>query len=324
MTDTSDLYKIGNVAKLTGIAVERLRAWERRYGLAPAARDGKTRYFSAAQVERLTSIKRLIDQGHPVSTLINLDDTTLAERLQTLPSAAASDAADPTSAVTLGLTGTQLLMLEQQNTATVRCQVNGRWVNLVQCLAELTADPASPNTPASITPDVLAVLLGSVTPETLAELDALPETISPLIVYHYATEEGLAQANADSLSMLRWPVSFAELENAAARLARTPLRPAHRAPRRFSDEQLLTIASTGDGLGCACPADLVNLISALNAFSDHSAACASDSSASRPRKAPQAANRHAQIAERTSLARLELEDVLEDWVTAEGLLPVPN
>ena len=36
------------------------------------------------------------------------------------------------------------------------------------------------------------------------------------------------------------------------------------------------------------------------------------------------ATRHAQIAQRTSQARLELELVLEEWVTAEGLLPVPN
>ncbi|MEM6709905.1 MAG: MerR family transcriptional regulator [Pseudomonadota bacterium] len=34
-SDPVELYRIGAVAQLTGIAVERLRAWERRYGLAP-------------------------------------------------------------------------------------------------------------------------------------------------------------------------------------------------------------------------------------------------------------------------------------------------
>ncbi|MDE0008460.1 MAG: MerR family transcriptional regulator, partial [Gammaproteobacteria bacterium] len=52
-----DLFKIGVVASRTGISVERLRAWERRYGLAPAHRDGQTRFYSEAQVERLLAIK---------------------------------------------------------------------------------------------------------------------------------------------------------------------------------------------------------------------------------------------------------------------------
>ena len=43
MTDfpAQDLYQIGSVTALTGIAAERLRAWERRYGFAPAERKGK-------------------------------------------------------------------------------------------------------------------------------------------------------------------------------------------------------------------------------------------------------------------------------------------
>ena len=48
-----DLYRIGTVAQITQISVERLRAWERRYGLAPAHRAGKTRFYSASQLARL-------------------------------------------------------------------------------------------------------------------------------------------------------------------------------------------------------------------------------------------------------------------------------
>ena len=72
MEADDDLYRIGTIANLTGIAVERLRAWERRYGLEPAHKAGKTRFYSRAQLERLQLIKRLIDQGHPISTLVAL------------------------------------------------------------------------------------------------------------------------------------------------------------------------------------------------------------------------------------------------------------
>ena len=45
MTDypAQDLYQIGSVTALTGIAAERLRAWERRYGFKPAEKKGKIR-----------------------------------------------------------------------------------------------------------------------------------------------------------------------------------------------------------------------------------------------------------------------------------------
>jgi len=330
-TDT-DLYKIGTVAKLTGIAVERLRAWERRYGLTPASREGKTRFFSATQVERLRRIKRLIDQGHPVSTLINLSDAALNERLQALTPAPLEHA--PNAAPAVALVGTQLLMLEQDTTAAARVNVTGRWVNIDVCLPAIAALEA-----AEDLPDVLVVLQGSVTPESLDRLDSLPATVKRLVIYHYATDSGLTVAADRGLMLLRWPVQWSDIEQAVASLVRAPLKAGRHAPRRFSDDQLFTIASAcgykegggstnnhdsataQQGLACACPAELVHLISALNAFTDHSAAC-STPSADQP--APAQMPRHALIAERTSHARLELELVLEDWVSAEGLLPAPN
>lgn len=334
MSDPSELYKIGTVAKLTGIAVERLRAWERRYGLTPASREGKTRFFSGAQVERLTRIKRLIDQGHPVSTLINLDDTALNERLQKITedvrasrSADSLDGEHALASTRVGLIGTQLLMLEQTLAQPSEVDVVSRWVNLSVALPELDN--------ADLPPEVAVVMLGSVTPESLDELCDLPAKTKPLVVYHYATEEGLASAAERDWDLLRWPTPWSEIEQAAVRQAKSPLRAAKTVARRFSDEQLLSIASAGPGLGCACPADLVNLISALNAFSDHSAACSAPSAPeeqnqSTGRAAPGRARshpkqtHHQQIAMRTSQARLELELVLEDWVLAEGLLPTPN
>ena len=45
-TDHSQTYRIGAVARLTGISADRLRAWERRYGVvetnAPSPWDAST------------------------------------------------------------------------------------------------------------------------------------------------------------------------------------------------------------------------------------------------------------------------------------------
>ena len=54
-----DFYRIGSVAALTGIAVERLRAWERRHDFSPAHKRGRTRFYSAQQLEKLKKIKLL-------------------------------------------------------------------------------------------------------------------------------------------------------------------------------------------------------------------------------------------------------------------------
>ena len=80
MTET-ELYRIGTVAKLTGISVECLRAWERRHGLEPAERDGRTRYYSRSQLQRLQTIKTLTEAGHPISSLVELSSEQLDARI---------------------------------------------------------------------------------------------------------------------------------------------------------------------------------------------------------------------------------------------------
>ena len=104
-----DHFRIGTIAKLTGLSVERLRAWERRYELVPALRQGKTRYYSQAQLERLKKIKRLIDAGHPISSLVELSDQHLDARLSSrvtpLPGL---------GTIRTGLIGPNLVALEQR------------------------------------------------------------------------------------------------------------------------------------------------------------------------------------------------------------------
>ena len=76
-----DLYRIGAVASITGISAERLRAWERRYGVTPAYRAGKTRFYSKVQLERLSKLKQLSDNGQPISSIVELSDAELDARL---------------------------------------------------------------------------------------------------------------------------------------------------------------------------------------------------------------------------------------------------
>ena len=71
--DTSSAYRIGAVARLTGISPDTLRMWERRYAVVEPRRTPKGgRLYSQQDVTRLTMIKTLVDQGHAISTVANL------------------------------------------------------------------------------------------------------------------------------------------------------------------------------------------------------------------------------------------------------------
>lgn len=78
---TEARYRIGTLARLTGISTHALRVWERRYGaFSPSRTPGGARLYSDADVERLRAMKRLLERGYTISAIANLDTPAL-ERL---------------------------------------------------------------------------------------------------------------------------------------------------------------------------------------------------------------------------------------------------
>ncbi len=58
------VYPIRTVVRLTGVHPRRIRMWERKNGLlSPARTEGGHRLFSEEDVERIRSIKAMVDQG---------------------------------------------------------------------------------------------------------------------------------------------------------------------------------------------------------------------------------------------------------------------
>jgi DNA-binding transcriptional MerR regulator/methanogenic corrinoid protein MtbC1 len=83
MSGAEKSYKIGTVAKLTGLSTHALRIWEKRYGItSPKRAKGGGRLYSDAEVERFKRIKRLIDMGHAISQLAHLPLESLDELAQ--------------------------------------------------------------------------------------------------------------------------------------------------------------------------------------------------------------------------------------------------
>jgi MerR family transcriptional regulator, light-induced transcriptional regulator len=61
---SAPLLRIGELSRRTGVGVDTLRAWERRYGVfEPARSEGGFRLYSAADEERARAMRGFIDRG---------------------------------------------------------------------------------------------------------------------------------------------------------------------------------------------------------------------------------------------------------------------
>ncbi|MDP1532308.1 MAG: MerR family transcriptional regulator [Rubrivivax sp.] len=77
-SDESPQHTIAAVARDTGVNKDTLRAWERRYGYPVPSRDANgERVYSAAEVQRLQLVKRLMDNGHRPGRLLALTPPAL-------------------------------------------------------------------------------------------------------------------------------------------------------------------------------------------------------------------------------------------------------
>ena len=88
-------YPIRAVAKLTGIAIDTLRAWERRHRAVTPVRDNRGRMYTDADIARLRLLRGAVEHGHSIGRLAGLTDAEL-RRLAATADANAASAVAPT------------------------------------------------------------------------------------------------------------------------------------------------------------------------------------------------------------------------------------
>lgn len=74
-------YPIRAVAKITGLSLDTLRAWERRYQAVVPERSDRGRQYGAAQIERLLLLSQLVQKGHAIGQIASLSDQELQNLL---------------------------------------------------------------------------------------------------------------------------------------------------------------------------------------------------------------------------------------------------
>ncbi len=85
-TDIAATYSIKAVAEATGLTVETLRAWERRYRvIEPRRGTGGHRLYTANDVSRLRRLRETTARGHPISKIAHLSNDALSRLLSDQP-----------------------------------------------------------------------------------------------------------------------------------------------------------------------------------------------------------------------------------------------
>lgn len=92
-SETGGLLSIGALSAATGIPVDTIRTWERRYGFPVAERKPSGhRVYALSTVPRLRRIAQAIDRGHRAAEVLPASESAIEALLATLPETPAESA----------------------------------------------------------------------------------------------------------------------------------------------------------------------------------------------------------------------------------------
>jgi len=315
--DTRGAYRSGTAARLSGVPVETLRVWERRYHVvAPPMSIGGHRLYSQADVRRLTLIKRLVDMGNPVGSIARLPTDAL-ERMREAERVAVGSGAlvKPLRMAVIGESLAARLSADDSR---------GSWY-------ELVATCAYPRDAANVLhgakADVLVVeapTLQADAAESIAALKASSGASFAIVLYRFASARVIRSLREYGHGVLRSPAEAAELEmlcraslraNLPRAESRVPVSAQGEAPaRRIDDRMLERYARANPNLTCECPRHLAELLLSLTGFERYSAECESRNEVD--------ASLHRELQRTAGHARALIEESMLMVARAEGL-PLP-
>jgi DNA-binding transcriptional MerR regulator len=313
------VYRSGAVARLTGIPVQTLRVWERRYKVVgPRQSATGQRQYSPADVARLAVIKQLVDSGHAIGSVAALD----VDRLQSMLDEAARAARAkprPAGSVALGalppvgvaIVGEALaLRVEHYRLPALRVVATSPGIgSAIDALRDVAAD-------------VLLIETPTLQRESARAIRSLARQVGArriIVEYGYGPQPIEKELRAAGCSLVHAPLDVDHLEAlchlapaappSGTSTALSQMEPA--APRRFDNKTLAAISLASVALNCECPHHLADLLVQLGNFETYSAECES--------RSPADAALHHYLKDVAGNARAMLEAALLRVVEAEGI-----
>lgn len=311
---TGSHYRIGAVARLTGIPADTLRVWERRHHVVRPLRNANgSRLYDQKDVARLALIKRLVDAGQAIGTVANLSLEQLQGRASEAVAAAPAVGGKPTAIALVGSTLPARLMATFDRQAGDRFLVSGGYSDL----AEFEA--ATHKTPS----DALVVEVPVLNDRVFAHLRQILQRTGVrriALAYGIAHSRTLEQIGALGIVALRYPVDWGELRclmdtaalpSSADRQELDLLTGMVASPRLFDDRELAALAACNTGVACECPHHLADMVMSLVRLEQYSRECED--------QGPEDAALHAYLGAAAAHARTTLETALQRVVQADGI-----
>ena len=304
---TTSGYRSGTAARLTGVPVETLRVWERRYNvIGPRMSERGQRLYSSDDIQRLTLIKQLVDAGYPIGSVARLPTSTLQD-MRVAPEA-------PSRSFKVGLAGTFIaspIVTEALRSGPLE----------VVCHSMIPQQAAAVFEDAHI--DAVIVELPTLTDNTLTLVTAIQQSCDArqaIVLYRFAPGKVIRRLRQAGFKVARASSDPTEIANLCQTLLQSPVNPdvtsrppvTNDAPmrQRFTDEELSAFLVAANNPYCECPRHLVELILNLNSFESYSAECVS--------RSPQDAALHRDLQRTAGHARSILEGALDRLADIEG------
>lgn len=336
LVDANASYRSGAAARLSGVPVETLRVWERRYGVTDPSRSERgQRQYSFEDVRRLGLIKQLVDAGNSIGAVAHLD---LQQLLGMLSAVANLPAAQSQVQLGNGLLRIALIGVMMRQ-ALINLDPEYSKLSLVQTAHNLKQAAAQLK---DVKVDVLVVEQGELTaPEELIPLLNLAQQAcqasAVLILYRFASSDAIRQLRTAGFHVARIPadmleidhlcrvalaraLTLAEQQQRSGQKRKVGLKPGdssrtkrnHSIPDRLlDDEQLMLIAKSAASIHCECPRHLVDLLQMLTSFERYSAQCEN--------RNEDDAKLHRDLHHTAAHARSALEQALVRVAQAEGV-----
>lgn len=313
---TSGNLSIGTVAKLTGVSVHTLRAWEKRHSVVSVLRsDTGRRLYRPEDVYRLRLLRKLTMSGHSIGNIASLDDAQLEQMLD-LEHHTDTDTLDDSPRVEVCLFSDRRLENFHIDDA-IR-----RQIDIVHESSEVGELRDLISAKKSL---VVVMIFSTIQKHQLRLLRQLRDVDSQhdyFIVFTFAPREVLDELNAMDFKLLRAPIGYDQLFRRVleARQIRTEHSPSANKsdmhfdevpPHRFTKRQLEGLAGMPTAIACECPQRLSSLIQSLTVFEGYSQQCAVSHK--------EDAEMHNEIYKKTAQARHLLESAIMVVMEAENI-----
>lgn len=303
------LYRSGAAARLSGVPVETLRVWERRYAVVrPQVSPSGRKLYSAENIQRLRMIKQLVSMGNSIGTVASLPMPALQQML--------ADSAPLVMAPAATVSAHRGLRVALVGEA--QASGRGRGLNVIAVCEDISQAAAALQ---GIRADAVIIEMASLMQADPQRITAIRDAAAApvaIVLYRYGPAAVMRHLREAGHVVAHAALDAIEFDELCRSTMITPDGDAAQEPppARFDAAALAAVSGTRNNVYCECPRHLAELVRTVQGFERYSGECAS--------RSPADAALHRGLQRSAARARALLEEALVELALAEGLpLPPP-